>query len=100
MRAQLLRLLEATDLPVLSLGIIPARARLPVHPGGGFSVFDDSRVEVEGYRGAETIKDQDRLALLRRAFGRLQPSTVNGQASRDLIESALATTWVAGLRGG
>ncbi|WP_404961434.1 Scr1 family TA system antitoxin-like transcriptional regulator [Streptomyces sp. 147326] len=35
MRDQLRRSLDATDLPGLSLGIIPARARLLVHPGGG-----------------------------------------------------------------
>lgn len=92
MRGQLHRLLEATDSPCLSLGIIPARARLLVHPGGGFSIFDDSRVEVEGYRGAETITNQDRIALFRKAFGLLQPSAVCGQASRDLIASALAAT--------
>ncbi|MFD5624513.1 DUF5753 domain-containing protein [Streptomyces yangpuensis] len=92
MRGQLRRLLEATDLRGMSLGIIPARARLLVHPGGGFSIFDDSRVEVEGYRGAETITNQDRIALFRKAFGLLQPSAVYGQASRDLIASALAAT--------
>ncbi|MBZ9599299.1 Scr1 family TA system antitoxin-like transcriptional regulator [Streptomyces erythrochromogenes] len=80
------------DLPGLSLGIIPARARLLVHPGGSFSIFDDSRVEVEGYRGAETITNQDRLALFRKTFVLLRSSAVHGQASRDLIESALATT--------
>ncbi|MEU8843716.1 Scr1 family TA system antitoxin-like transcriptional regulator [Streptomyces roseus] len=46
MRDQLRQLLDATDLKGLSLGIIPARTRLFVHPGGGFSIFDDSRVEV------------------------------------------------------
>ncbi|MEU0005378.1 Scr1 family TA system antitoxin-like transcriptional regulator [Streptomyces sp. NPDC006314] len=46
MRDQLRQLLDETDLLGLSLGIIPARARLLVHPGGGFSIFDDSRVEV------------------------------------------------------
>lgn len=42
------------------------RARLLVHPGGGFSIFDDSRVEVEGYRGAETITDQGRVGVFAR----------------------------------
>ncbi|MCX5193293.1 DUF5753 domain-containing protein [Streptomyces sp. NBC_00249] len=92
MRDQLRRLLDATDLPGLSLGIVPARARLLVHPGGGFSIFDDSRVEVEGYRGGETITDHERLALFRKAFGLLQPSAVYGQAARDLIDAVLATT--------
>ncbi|MEU8495302.1 DUF5753 domain-containing protein [Streptomyces lavendulae] len=92
MQGQLRRLLDATDLPGLSLGIIPARARLLVHPGGGFSIFDTSRVEVEGYRGAETITDQDRVALFHRAFGLLQASAVYSQAARDLITAALTVT--------
>ncbi|MFI5979357.1 DUF5753 domain-containing protein [Streptomyces sp. NPDC051555] len=92
MRGQLRRLLDATDMPGLSLGIIPVRARLLVHPGGGFSIFDSSRVEVEGYRGAETITDHDRVALFRKAFGLLQASAVYGQAARDLITSALTVS--------
>ncbi|MFD9367467.1 DUF5753 domain-containing protein [Streptomyces sp. NPDC060020] len=92
MREQLGRLRDATDLTGLTLGIIPAQARLRVHPGGGFSIFDDRRVEVEGYRGAETITDEDRVALFRKAFALLQPSAVYGQAARDLITVALSGT--------
>lgn len=92
MRGQLRRLLEATDLPGLSLGIIPARARLRIHPGGGFSIFDDNRAEVEGYRGAETITEQGRVALFRKAFELLRSSAVYGQAARDLIAAVLETT--------
>lgn len=92
MRGQLRRLLDAMDLAGLSLGIIPARAHLLVHPGGGFSIFDDHRVEVEGYRGAETITEEGRVALFRKAFGLLQPSADYGQAARDLITTALAMT--------
>ncbi|WP_431041171.1 hypothetical protein ACQUSR_04220 [Streptomyces sp. P1-3] len=65
---------------------------LGVYPEGGFSIFDDHRVEVEGYRGAETIIDQDRVDLFRKAFGLLHPSAVYGQAARDLITAVLATS--------
>lgn len=51
---------------------------LGVYPEGGFSIFDDHRVEVEGYRGAETIIDQDRVDLFRKALGLLHPSAVYG----------------------
>lgn len=44
-----------------------------------------------GYRGAETITDQDRVDLFRKAFGLRHPSAVNGQAARDLITAVLAT---------
>lgn len=92
MRGQLRRLVDAKDPPGPSLGIVPARAHLRVHPGGGLSIFGDGRVEIEGYCGAETIADQGRVALLRKAFGLLQPSAVYGQAARDLITAALAMT--------
>ncbi|MFD5419959.1 Scr1 family TA system antitoxin-like transcriptional regulator [Streptomyces sp. NPDC127069] len=92
MQGQLRRLLDATDLPGLSLGIIPARARLLVHPGGGFSIFDSSRVEVQGYGRAETITDQDLVALFSKAFGLLKASAVYGQAARELITSALTVS--------
>ncbi|MBW5482635.1 DUF5753 domain-containing protein [Streptomyces bambusae] len=91
MQDQLQRLLDATNLPGLTLGIIPAQARLLVHPGGGFSIFDGNRVEVEGYRGAETITDEGRVALFRKAFGLLQPSAVYGEPVRDLITAVMAT---------
>ncbi|MGP8297140.1 hypothetical protein ACTPOK_04065 [Streptomyces inhibens] len=66
---------------------------LGVYPGGGFSIFDDHRVEAEGCRGAETITDQDRVELFRKAFGLLHLSAVYGQAARDLIMAVLATSW-------
>ncbi|MFF7991984.1 DUF5753 domain-containing protein [Kitasatospora xanthocidica] len=92
MRGQLRRLTDALSLPGLTLGIIPARARLLVYPGDGFAIFDDRRVEVEGFRGGETITDPDRLAVFRKAFDRLQPSAVYGPAAHDLIEAALRGT--------
>ncbi|MDH6578236.1 DUF5753 domain-containing protein [Kitasatospora sp. MAP5-34] len=92
MRGQLHRLIDALSLPGLTLGIVPARARLLVYPGDGFSIFDDRRVEVEGFRGGETITDPDRLAIFRKAFDRIRPSAVYGPAARDLIETALSGT--------
>ncbi|MCC9309090.1 DUF5753 domain-containing protein [Kitasatospora sp. RB6PN24] len=92
MRGQLQRLLDATTLPGLTLGVIPARARLLVYPGDGFSLFDDRRAEVEGYRGAETITDPARLEVFRKAFGLLQSSAVYGQHARDLISATKAET--------
>jgi hypothetical protein len=92
MRGQLRRLLEAASLPGLTLGIIPARAPLHIYPGDGFSLFDDHRAEVEGYRGAETITDPIRLQTFRKAFALLQRSAVYGQDARDLINATLAAT--------
>ncbi|MFE4977967.1 DUF5753 domain-containing protein [Kitasatospora sp. NPDC056651] len=90
MRAQLEHLLEALKLPGLTLGIIPARARLTVYPGDGFGIFDGARVEVEGYRGGETITD-DRVQVFHRAFDRLHESAVYGDDARAIITTALRT---------
>lgn len=92
MRGQLRRLLEAATLPGLTLGIIPACAPLHIYPGDGFSLFDDRRAEVEGYRGAETITDPARLQMFRKAFALLQPSAVYGQDALDLITATLEAT--------
>ncbi|WP_380283006.1 DUF5753 domain-containing protein [Kitasatospora purpeofusca] len=88
MRPQLEHLLDALSLPGLTLGVIPARARLTVYPGDGFGIFDGTRVEVEGYRGGETITD-GRVGLFHRAFDRLRTSAVYGEDARALITSAL-----------
>ncbi|MFE7558515.1 Scr1 family TA system antitoxin-like transcriptional regulator [Kitasatospora sp. NPDC057500] len=85
MRAQLEHLLRALDASGLRLGIVPARSHLYVYPGDGFGIHDGIQVEVEGYRGCETITDPDRVALFHRAFGLLQESAVYGQDARALI---------------
>ncbi|MGW2397187.1 DUF5753 domain-containing protein [Kitasatospora sp. NPDC001664] len=91
MRPQLTHLLEAMSLPGLTLGIVPARARLLVYPGDGFGIFDGARVEVEGYRGGETITD-DRVPIFRRAFDRLKQSAVYFDDARAIITTALQNT--------
>jgi hypothetical protein len=92
MRGQLQSLLNASHRPGLTLGIIPARARLRVYPGDGFGLFDDRRAEVEGFRGAETITEPERLKVFRKAFSLLRTSALYGQEARDLIEATLAST--------
>ncbi len=88
MRPQLEHLLDTMSWSGLTVGIIPARARLAVYPGDGFGIHDDTRVEVEGYRGGETITDR-RVPLFHRAFDLLQRSAVYGDDARALITSAL-----------
>ncbi|WP_404868489.1 DUF5753 domain-containing protein [Kitasatospora griseola] len=91
MRPQLEHLLDALSVPGLVLGVIPARARLAVYPGDGFGIFDNNRVEVEGYRGGETITDH-RVPLFHRAHARLAESAVYGDDARALITAALINT--------
>jgi hypothetical protein len=48
MAGQLQLLIEVTELPTVSLGVIPFTARnRPVWPPESFTVFDDERVNVE-----------------------------------------------------
>ncbi|WP_395297191.1 DUF5753 domain-containing protein [Kitasatospora hibisci] len=91
MRPQLERLHDTLSWPGLTLGIIPARARLAVYPGDGFGIHDETRVEVEGFRGGETITDH-RVELFHRAFELLQQSAVYGDEARALITQALQHT--------
>ncbi len=88
LRPQLEHLVDALSWPGLTLGVIPARARLAVYPGDGFGIFDGARVEVEGYRGGETITDH-RVPIFQRAFERLHESAVYGEDARELITSVL-----------
>ncbi len=46
-------------------------------------------MEVEGYRGCETITDPKRVGLFHRAFRLLQESAVYGQDARAVITEAL-----------
>ncbi|MER5345030.1 Scr1 family TA system antitoxin-like transcriptional regulator [Streptomyces mirabilis] len=91
MRGQLRRLLDAMDLPGLSLGIIPARAPRSL---SWRRILDLRRPQGRGRgipRGRDD-PDQDRVDLFRKAFGLLHPSAVYGQAARDLITAVLATS--------
>ncbi|MCX4751159.1 DUF5753 domain-containing protein [Kitasatospora sp. NBC_01287] len=89
MRAQLRHLLEVLDRPGLTVTVIPARARLRVYPGGGFTIYDGSRVETEGYAGPHTITGPDGVTLFQRAFDLLRDSAQGAPAARDFITCAL-----------
>ncbi|TJZ45395.1 DNA-binding protein [Streptomyces piniterrae] len=95
MRAQLARLLEAVDLPGLTLGIIPDRAERHVYPGHSFGIFDGKRVEVELYGGSPTYTDQKQIDAYEKAFSLLERSAVYGDAARALIRGELAALEVS-----
>ena len=88
MRGQMDRLLAVQTLPRLSLGIIPASARMDIWPQNSFVMFDD-RVMVETYSAEITINQPREIALYTKAFSWLRRSAVYGQAARDLIDAAL-----------
>jgi hypothetical protein len=90
MAAQLGYLLEATELPSVSLGVIPfAAAGRPVWPLESFTVFDDERVHVELLSAQVTVTAPSEITLYVRAFEKLAGLAVHGPAARELITAAI-----------
>jgi hypothetical protein len=91
MAGQLTRLLEATALPGVSLGVIPAAApERPAWPVEQFTIFDDERVSVELLSAQVTVTAPSEITLYVRAFERLAALAVHGEDARGLIAAALA----------
>jgi Domain of unknown function (DUF5753) len=89
MQGQLGRVLEASTLPRLRLGIIPSTAVHEVWPIHGFWLFDQRIVRVETYTAELTINQPREIALYAKAFEGLSRSAVYGQEARTLITQAL-----------
>jgi transcriptional regulator with XRE-family HTH domain len=89
MLGQLGRILEASTLPRLRLGIIPTSAVYEVWPIHGFWLFDDRMVRVETYTAELTVTQPREIALYSKAFDGLTRSAVYGQHARALITHAL-----------
>jgi len=90
MAGQLSYLLEATDLPLVSLGIIPFTARnRPVWPLESFTVFDDERVSVELLSAQVNVTAPGELVLYARAFDKLASLAVYQDAARSRISEAI-----------
>jgi transcriptional regulator with XRE-family HTH domain len=89
MSAQLCRLLEATGLPVVSLGVIPSAApERPVWPLEQFTVFDDERVHIELLSAQVTVTAPSEITLYVRAFEKLAALAVYGPEAAALITAA------------
>ncbi|HCU94567.1 MAG TPA: DNA-binding protein [Actinobacteria bacterium] len=89
MAGQLDRLLAVTGLPNVSLGIIPAAARMPLAPENAFLIFDDRMVMVETYSAELTITQPREVAVYAKAFSWLSQAAVYHQWARALIRAAL-----------
>jgi hypothetical protein len=89
--AQLAYLLEAMQLPAVSLGVIPFSASgRPVWPLEAFSVFDDKRVIVELLSAQVTVTAPSEIVLYLRAFEKLADLAVYDGEARSLISKAIA----------
>jgi hypothetical protein len=90
MADQLSYLLEAAELPSLSLGVIPFTARRgPLWPLESFTVFDDERVHVELLSAQVTVTAPSEIMLYVRAFERLAELAVYRTQARALITAAV-----------
>lgn len=90
--AQLGYLLEAMELPTVSLGVIPfTAAGRPVWPLEAFTVFDNERVLVELLSAQVTVTAPSEVVLYLRAFEKLSSLAVYGEGARALISAAMAS---------
>ncbi|MEN3305656.1 MAG: hypothetical protein V7603_1858 [Micromonosporaceae bacterium] len=90
MQGQLGRVLEASTLPRLRLGVIPAHAVHEVWPVHGFWIFDQVMVRVETYTAELTVTQPREIALYGKAFEGLSRSAVYGHDARVIISRAIA----------
>jgi len=89
MIGQLDRLLAVSALPSVSLGIIPARARMTLAPENAFLIFDQRMVMIETYSAELTITQPREIAVYEKAFAWLSESAVHGRQARALILQAI-----------
>jgi hypothetical protein len=90
LQGQLGRVLEASTLPRLRLGIVPASAVHQVWPIHGLWIFDQRMVRVETYAAELTVTQPREIGLYEKAFKALARTAVYGPAARVLITEILA----------
>ncbi|WP_046724414.1 helix-turn-helix domain-containing protein [Streptomyces xiamenensis] len=93
MRAQIDRLVSATTLPTLSLGVIPQRKQQLLLPAHGFCILDDRLVTVEIYSAELRLGLPEEVALYQRVFEMLSADALYGADARRLLTTA-AESWV------
>ncbi|MFI2368386.1 helix-turn-helix domain-containing protein [Streptomyces sp. NPDC018833] len=91
MTGQIDRLVSASSLPSVRLGIVPFGIRLPVSPLHGFWLFDDRIVMVETFAAEMRLTQPEELRLYRNVFDRLALMSRYGSDARRLLMSALDT---------
>jgi transcriptional regulator with XRE-family HTH domain len=90
MAGQLTYLLEVTELPMVSLGVIPFTARdRPVWPLESFTIFDDERVNVELLSAQVNVTTPSEIVLYARAFDKLASLAIYRDAARSRILDAI-----------
>lgn len=75
----------------VSLGVIPLDARRRIWPLETFTVFDDSRVQIDTLSAAIRITQPSEVVTYIRAFGELQSLAVHGADAEALLTRAAST---------
>ncbi|MEU4149706.1 Scr1 family TA system antitoxin-like transcriptional regulator [Streptomyces sp. NPDC026659] len=103
MLGQIERLIGETGLPSLTLGILPATARVrDLFPVPGFNIYgagDSTRVHIELASSSVDITEPGELALHEKAFGLLSTAPVHGADAASLLRKAHAYWSTVPVRG-
>lgn len=103
MRAQLEHLLEVSELPNVTLSVLPLAGSHPIGTGGfailhflplpGIGQSSDVVYVEQLSRTALYVEDEDEVHEYRQAFRRLDGRSLNPAHSRDVIATAIRETW-------
>jgi hypothetical protein len=85
MRGQLDRLVSASTLKTVELGIIPMGREWPIPPSHGFWIFDDSTVLVETISAELTVTELEEVQLYVTAFELFAGISVSGDPARRFL---------------
>jgi hypothetical protein len=91
MAGQLGYLLAVMSLPNVSLGVVPFRGRRKMWPVESFSIFDDTRVQVELLSARVIITSPGEISTYAKAFQDMSKMAVYGAKARALITGAIDT---------
>lgn len=90
MEGQLDRLVTASTMRSVRLGIIPLQSACPVMPVHGFWIFDDHLVRAETFTAELHVTESSELHTYARVFADLARAAVYGPGARALITDVIA----------
>ena len=87
MAEQMDRLISASRLPAVRLGIVPFAVELPTAPLHPFAVFDDGLVMVETFGSDLRVRDPATVGAYLRAFELFDAAAEHGDEARAILAS-------------
>ncbi|MET9241214.1 helix-turn-helix transcriptional regulator [Nonomuraea sp. NPDC003709] len=89
MLPQLDRLVSASTLPNVRLGVIPFGTPFVIGPGCGFWIFDDRQVIVEIFSAELTLTQAQEIDLHEKVFGAMASIAAYGASARAVITQVM-----------